>query len=164
MHASLARTLVGVGLALVLQAGARPRPVVTSLPQTEADFVPVAYVADPQRIEYSDQTLRRVYRVTAYCDRGLTASGVPAGEGQCAAPADIPFGSKIYIPALGRTFIVTDRTARRFRTNTVDIFMPGRQQCLSFGRKYLECVITLPRQTPRYGSPALRAAVASMQP
>lgn len=164
MHAPLARTLVGVGLAFALQAGARLRPANTRLPAADADFVPVAYVADPPTLEYGDARLRRVYRVTAYCDRGLTASGVPAGVGQCAAPADIPFGSKVYIPALNRTFIVTDRTAKRFRTNTVDIFMPTRGQCLRFGRKYLECVITLPKQAPRYGSPALRAAVAAIRP
>jgi 3D (Asp-Asp-Asp) domain-containing protein len=40
--------------------------------------------------------------------------------------------------------VVTDRTHPRFRRNTVDIFMPGEQQCLNFGRKYLKCEITLP--------------------
>lgn len=96
-------------------------------------------------------TLRRVYRVTAYCDLGITASGRAVGVGQCAAPADIPFGARVYIPALGRSFTVTDRTHRRFRHNTVDIFMPSRTSCLQFGRKYLECVITLPE------APAARA-------
>ncbi len=163
MRTPLARTLVGVGLAIGLQAGVRSRPAPRIAPPTDVQSVPVAFVSDPQRIEYSSQTLRRIYRVTAYCDRGLTASGVPAGVGQCAAPADIPFGSKIYIPELDRTFIVTDRTARRFRTNTVDLFMPTRQECLDFGRKYLECVITLPKQQPRYGSPALRAAVEAVR-
>jgi 3D (Asp-Asp-Asp) domain-containing protein len=92
----------------------------------------------------SQRTLKRVCRVTAYCDRGITASGVDSGVGQCAAPADIPFGSKIYVPKLNRTFLVTDRTHKRFRKSTVDLFMPGKTQCLEFGRHYLDVVITLP--------------------
>jgi len=96
--------------------------------------------------------IRRVCRVTAYCDRGITASGRRVGPGQCAAPANIPFGSKVYIPALGRSFVVTDRTHRRFRHNTVDIFMPSRELCIRFGRKYLECEFLVP---------AARGAVAA---
>lgn len=88
--------------------------------------------------------MRRICRVTAYCDRGTTASGVESGVGQCAAPIDIPFGSRIHIPELGRTFLVTDRTARRFRHNTVDVFMPTRAACLQFGRRYLVCEILPP--------------------
>ena len=99
----------------------------------------------------------------AYCDRGLTAAGVPSGVGQCAAPADIPFGAQIYIPALGRTFVVTDRTAKRFRHNTVDLFIRDRRECLKFGRRYLKCEITLPAETVRYGSPRLLVAAAAVR-
>jgi len=95
--------------------------------------------------------LRRTYRVTAYCDRGTTAAGVPSGSGQCAAPANIPFGSKVYIPALGRTFVVTDRTHRRFRHNTVDLFLSSEDECRQFGRRYLECHILVPENPPQYG-------------
>jgi 3D (Asp-Asp-Asp) domain-containing protein len=88
--------------------------------------------------------LRRVYRVTAYNDQGITASGRPVGVGQCAAPVDIPFGAQVHIPALGRTFVVTDRTHPRFHHNTVDVFIPSEPLCWKFGRRYLECVIVLP--------------------
>lgn len=87
--------------------------------------------------------LLRICRVTAYCDRGTTAAGVPSGVGQCAAPSYIPFGSRIHIPALGRTFVVTDRTHRRFRNSTVDIFMPSKEDCRRFGRRFLECEIVI---------------------
>ncbi len=90
------------------------------------------------------RTIRRVCRVTAYCDRGITASGLWSGIGQCAAPSYIPLGSTVYVPALGRRFVVTDRTHPRFRHNTVDIFIPTEYQCVRFGRKYLECEFTLP--------------------
>ena len=87
----------------------------------------------------SDVRVYRICRVTAYCDRGTTASGVRSGVGQCAAPSDVPFGSIVYIADLDRSFVVTDRTAKRFRKNTVDIFTASREECLEFGRSYLEC-------------------------
>lgn len=92
------------------------------------------------------EPIRRVCRVTAYHDRGLTSAGVPSGIGQCAAPADVPIGSRIHIPALGRTFVVTDRTHRRFRNSTVDIFVPCPDRCRKFGCRYLEVEITLPER------------------
>jgi 3D (Asp-Asp-Asp) domain-containing protein len=112
------------------------------------------HVASPERGPVPLQkprasTLHRVYRVTAYSDRGITASGRPVGWGQCAAPANIPFGAKVFIPALGRTFVVTDRTHPRFRHNTVDIFLGSDPVCHRFGCRYLECEITLPGPTLR---------------
>jgi 3D (Asp-Asp-Asp) domain-containing protein len=104
---------------------------------------------------------RRVLRVTAYCDVGITASGVPSGPGQCAAPADIPFGSRIYIPELETTFVVTDRTHKRFRHNTVDLFIPDEASCLRFGRQYLECVILPPEHDYTYASPKLAEVVSA---
>ncbi|MBI5866360.1 MAG: 3D domain-containing protein [Planctomycetes bacterium] len=111
-------------------------------------------------IELDGRTFRQTFRVTAYCDRGLTAAGIPSGVGQCAAPANIPFGSKIYVPSLGQSFIVTDRTHKRFRHNTIDIFMPVRSDCLKFGRNYLECEVQLPEQKVRYAEPSLAATIA----
>jgi len=97
---------------------------------------------------HTKRTIYRVCRVTAYCDRGTTAAGTQSGVGQCAAPEDIPLGSKVYIPELGRTFVVTDRTHQRFRRSTVDIFVPSQEQCRRFGRNYLECEFTVPAGEP----------------
>jgi 3D (Asp-Asp-Asp) domain-containing protein len=118
---------------------------------------------EPEELEYQPDPVGRVCRVTAYCDRGLTAAGVPSGLGQCAAPSDIPFGALVYIPALDRTFVVTDRTARRFRYNTVDLFIPNRRDCKSFGCQYLECEITIPAERVRYGSRRLRGLLAAVR-
>jgi 3D (Asp-Asp-Asp) domain-containing protein len=93
---------------------------------------------------FAEPDVTRICRVTAYCDRGVTAAGTMSGVGQCAAPEDIPFGTEVYIPELDRTFIVTDRTHKRFRQNTVDLFMPGYEQCKLFGRNYLECQFRFP--------------------
>lgn len=103
----------------------------------------------------SGGVLRCVLRVTAYCDRGLTAAGIESGEGQCAAPAWIPFGTRVYVPGLDRWFVVTDRTARRFRHNTVDLFMTSYDECMEFGRHYLECEFHPPMHPHRYGSSTL---------
>ena len=103
------------------------------------------------RQEREPRKVRRICRVTAYCDRGTTAAGIPSGVGQCAAPLDIPFGSKVYIPAMGRTLTVTDRTHRRFRHNTVDIFIPSKKACRKFGRRYLECEFIVVDEPPAYG-------------
>lgn len=107
------------------------------------------------------RTLVRHLRITAYADRGLTAAGVPSGVGQCAAPADIPFGALIYIPELQRTFVVTDRTAQRFRRNTIDIFIADRSECLRFGRHYLDVLVYLPQRPHRYGSPSILNSVTA---
>lgn len=103
-------------------------------PRMARDFGPI----------HGDRKLYRICRVTAYHDIGTTAAGVPSGVGQCAGPGDLPFGTKIFIPALNKTLIVTDRTHKRFRNSTVDIFIPSRAECIQFGRHYLEVEITLP--------------------
>lgn len=100
--------------------------------------------------KYDDaRRIYRICRVTAYCDRGKTAAGVPSGLGQCAAPGYVPLGALVHIPDLDRTLVVTDRTHRRFRNSTIDIFMPDRSVCKQFGRKFLECEIIVPPATER---------------
>jgi len=158
--------LVLAGLVSGHGSAAKTEPESGRSPKTLAAtlVLPVGVGTIQPGLEYQEKTVYRVYRVTAYCDRGLTAAGVRSGVGQCAAPASIPFGARVYIPALDRTFIVTDRTAKRFRHNTVDLFIPDRAQCLKFGRCYLECEITLPAQAVCYGSPRLCATLAAARP
>ncbi len=132
-------------------AVAAPTEPVAETPRP-AKWPPARTALKPRR-QRPTTTVHRTYRVTAYADWGVTASGKTVGVGQCAAPADIPFGARVYIPALGREFVVTDRTAPRFRHNTVDVFMPGDQNCREFGRRYLKCEIRLPTKarTPARG-------------
>lgn len=123
-------------------------PEAEAEPEAEAPADPATYLAAVTAGDNDDHDdaaqVQRICRVTAYCDVGTTASGVPSGLGQCAAPEDIPLGSTVYIPALDRTFVVTDRTHRRFRRSTVDLFIPNKAACKSFGRHFLECSFTLP--------------------
>lgn len=121
-----------------------PRVAEGPVVEAEAQAEPEASTVEPVANEAEAVRLSRVCRVTAYCDRGTTAAGVPSGVGQCAAPGYIPLGSKVYIPALDQTFIVTDRTHKRFRNSTVDLFIPAKSQCRQFGCQFLECEFTIP--------------------
>jgi 3D (Asp-Asp-Asp) domain-containing protein len=166
MLAFLGRSLCGILLLMGLANGghssAKTEPA-SSRPWMRAGVRSIDPAAIQPDVKYEQTAVHRVYRVTAYCDRGLTAAGVRSGAGQCAAPADVPFGARVYIPALRRTFIVTDRTAKRFRHNTVDLFISDRDECLEFGRQYLECEITFPVKPVRYGSPRLSTALAAVR-
>jgi 3D (Asp-Asp-Asp) domain-containing protein len=146
-------SLVGIPELRAAEFGSTGEPV---LDQTEYDehsswSGPVGIKSPITDASTDSEVLHRICRVTAYNDRGLTAAGVPSGVGQCAAPADIPFGTLVYIPALDQTFVVTDRTHRRFRNSTVDLFIPSKQSCRQFGRHFLECVFILPDQPVAYG-------------
>ncbi len=169
VFASLRALWLAAALAGVLIAPARAADPATllSYPRSVEQNRPATYTMSPSTRTQSptspDAALeaeRRVLRVTAYCDRGLTAAGVPSGLGQCAAPADVPFGSIVHIPELGQSFVVTDRTAERFRHNTIDIFMPSREACLQFGRHYLDVEIREPEAAHRYGCRQLLAQAA----
>ena len=142
------------------QAAALTTPMPSASVDDDAAVASEVAAVVSDALEYHEDSVYRIYRVTAYCDRGTTAVGVSSGVGQCAAPADIPFGTRIYIPELDRTFVVTDRTARRFRHNTVDLFIPDKSQCKQFGCQYLECEVTLPTERVRYGSAQIADAVS----
>lgn len=72
---------------------------------------------------------------------GITASGtkVSVSRGTIATPRDIPFGTKINIPQLKRTFVVEDRGSskyiRRVNADTIriDIYMETKKEAMEFG-------------------------------
>lgn len=84
-------------------------------------------------------------KVTAYTShdkgmdgKGITASGERVQEGRTiAGDPEIPFGSQIYIPALGKTYTVTDRGGA-IRGDRLDVYMEDRRQALEFGVRELE--------------------------
>lgn len=80
---------------------------------------------------------------SAYCDRGITASGEPVREGICAVDKIngvlCPFGTKIILPD-GRVLIVTDRFGAG-HNNHLDIWMPSESDCWNFGRRNLVCEV-----------------------
>ena len=82
---------------------------------------------------------------TAYCDKGITASGEPVRGGICAVDKIngvlVPFGSKVILPN-GKVLIVKDRFGAN-HNNHLDIWMPSESECWQFGRKNLVCEVII---------------------
>jgi 3D (Asp-Asp-Asp) domain-containing protein len=80
-----------------------------------------------------------MFRVTAYCQRGKTATGTKTGAGVAAAdPRLLPMGSVIRINS-GRdseTYIIEDRGGR-VRGRTIDLYISSCAQARRFGRRQL---------------------------
>lgn len=80
---------------------------------------------------------------TAYCGRGRTANGSRPNEHTCAAPKEIPFGTKIKVGGTGtkfdgRIYTVTDRGGAIKKVNgryIFDLWLPSNKECINFGRR-----------------------------
>lgn len=98
----------------------------------------------------------RVMEVTAYTaglestgkdwdhpDFGVTAStyriDVGTGELCIAAPPDIPFGTRIFVPGYG-TGVVKDRGGA-IQGDCLDIYFDDLEKALEWGRKRMEVII-----------------------
>lgn len=82
---------------------------------------------------------------SAYCDRGVTASGEYVRDGICAMDkvngVVVPFGSKVILPD-GRVLIVKDRFGAG-HNNHLDIWMASESECWQFGRRWLKCEVEM---------------------
>ena len=77
------------------------------------------------------------FEATAYCDHGITFSGVYVQRGIVAAdPRILPIGSVIEVQAgdYSGIFSVLD-TGRLIKGNIIDIFMPDYEEAIQFGRQ-----------------------------
>ena len=83
---------------------------------------------------------------TAYCDRGITASGEYVRDGICAMDRlngqVVPFGTKVILPN-GKVLIVKDRFGAG-HNNHLDIWMANENECWQFGRRWLKCKVEIP--------------------
>ena len=83
---------------------------------------------------------------SAYCDKGITASGEYVRDGICAMDRVngqvVPFGTKVILPN-GRTLIVKDRFGAG-HNNHLDIWMASENDCWNFGRRNLVCEVISP--------------------
>lgn len=75
------------------------------------------------------------FQLTAYCITGRTASGTYTTANRTIAvdPKIIPLGSTVYIKGYG-TYIAED-TGGVVKGNIIDIYTPGYQNCVNFGRR-----------------------------
>ncbi len=80
---------------------------------------------------------------TAYHDTVKSADGSYPNENTCAAPSEIPFGTKIKVSGTGtyvdgRVYTVTDRGSAVQKTGDryiFDLWMPSERECRKFGRR-----------------------------
>ena len=83
---------------------------------------------------------------SAYCDKGITASGEYVREGICAMDRVngqvVPFGTKVILPN-GKVLIVKDRFGAG-HNNHLDIWMKSENDCWQFGRRNLVCEVIFP--------------------
>ncbi len=129
--------LISAPVTEVVEIGTKQRPNTVSTP-----------------LGYKVFTKSYVANISAYCPcviccgktNGITASGAKATQYYTiAAPKNIPFGTKVYIPYFKNApnkgiFVVQDRGGA-IDSNRMDVFFNTHQQALNFGRKYLEIYI-----------------------
>lgn len=103
---------------------------------------------NPPKIPYKaiiPQVKVITFEATAYTSndagmngKGITASGKKAIPWRTvAASRGIPFGAKIYIAKLDKTFVVEDR-GYAIKGNELDLYIGDRKTALKFGRRKLK--------------------------
>jgi len=79
---------------------------------------------------------------TAYTATGNgTASGtMPVAGHTLAAGSGLPFGTQVYIPALGGVYVVEDRGGA-VSDGVIDIYMNSQEECVNWGRQNIEIYV-----------------------
>lgn len=100
----------------------------------EAEFIVTAYTANDPGMD----------------GRGITATGTKVTYGRTIAvdPKLIPYGSRIFIPALqhwpNRGWFIAEDTGGAIKGYRLDIFIPDRNEALKFGRQKLKAYVYKP--------------------
>jgi 3D (Asp-Asp-Asp) domain-containing protein len=92
---------------------------------------PERELSEPQDVDY------RRFEATAYCDFGITFSGVLVNRGIVAAdPRILPIGSIIELRAgdYSGIYMVMD-TGGKVKGKIIDIYMPDYEEAIQFGRQ-----------------------------
>ena len=81
-------------------------------------------------------------KATAYCGSQMTSTGGWAKVKRTIAvdPKVIPYGTKIYIPALNFIGVAED-CGSAIKNNKIDIFMSSYKECMNWGIKNIEIYI-----------------------
>lgn len=83
------------------------------------------------------------FQATAYCDSGITKSGVHTSAGLVAAdPKVLPLGSVIHVesPDYPGIYQVMD-TGRLVKGKIIDIFLPSLESAVEFGRQKVRVTV-----------------------
>lgn len=133
----------------VVQAPVAETPATVQTPVVETPAaVQTPVVATPAQTQTTatntipEGAVKMTIQCTAYTATGnTTASGVmPTANHTVASWSGLPFGTKIYIPAMGTTYTVEDRGGA-VTDGIVDIYMNTYEECIQFGRQNLEAYI-----------------------
>jgi uncharacterized protein YabE (DUF348 family)/3D (Asp-Asp-Asp) domain-containing protein len=123
-------------------------PVVTTPVETPTVVTPTESSVTnnkTQTTEIPEGAVKMTLNCTAYTATGnATASGVmPQANHTIAAWSGLPFGTKVYIPALNTTYTVEDRGGA-VTQGIIDIYMDSYEECIQFGRQNLEAYVVYP--------------------
>lgn len=122
-------------------------------PETEA-LAATATQARCQLLPYPSSPMK--FQATAYCESGVTKSGIPAKYGIVAAdPAVLPLGSWIRVdgPAHPGVYRVMD-TGRLIKGRVIDIYLPELRQAVEYGRQNVHVTVL------RYGLSTVKSMVS----
>jgi 3D (Asp-Asp-Asp) domain-containing protein len=91
------------------------------------------------------------FQATAYCESGITKSGVPAAPGLAAADISIlPLGSLVHVEgARHRGIYRIMDTGRLVKGRIIDIYISNLQQALQFGRQKVQVSVLQYGRGPR---------------
>jgi len=123
-------------------------PVETKPVETPAPVTPTESNVTNNKTQTTgipEGAVKMTLNCTAYTATGnATASGVmPQANHTIAAWSGLPFGTKVYIPALDTTFTVEDRGGA-VTQGIIDIYMDSYEECIQFGRQNLEAYVVYP--------------------
>ena len=95
------------------------------------------------KVQSSTSTNRKHMSVvaTAYTGDGITSTGTKPKWGTISVdPSVIPYGTKVYIPQFGQTFIAED-CGGAIKGNKIDIYMNDETAVKNWGRKTIDIYI-----------------------
>jgi 3D (Asp-Asp-Asp) domain-containing protein len=95
------------------------------------------------------------FEATAYCEAGLTKSGVPAAPGLAAADESVlPLGTLVHVEGIGHRGIyrIMD-TGRLIKGRIIDIYMTDLEDAVEFGRRKVRVSVL------QHGRPPARRAL-----
>lgn len=98
------------------------------------------YSAEVEKIN-SRRIFKGRFELTAYCYGSRTATGTTPTANRTIAvdPRVIPYGTKVEIEGYG-TYIAED-CGGAVKGNIIDIYIPGYNNCINFGRRYANVYI-----------------------
>ena len=96
------------------------------------------------------------FKATAYCEYGITKSGVPVRPGIVAGdPSVLPLGSVIYVVAPGYSgFYEVLDTGRLVKGKRIDIYIPDLRRAVKFGLQRVRVMVYRYGFLPKLPAPA----------